>query len=153
MDDVKRIVIIGGGPGGYEAALVAARLGAEVTLVDSDGLGGAAVLTDCVPSKTLIATAEAMASFEHADELGIRIGGQAPGGSCVTGVNLEKVNRRVKSLAEAQSVDIGESLVKAGVNIVRGHGSLAGERTVEMRLHTGEVETVTADVVLIATGV
>ena len=56
----ERVVIIGGGPGGYEAAHVAAQLGAEVTIVDTDGVGGSAVLTDCVPSKTLIATAEAM---------------------------------------------------------------------------------------------
>jgi len=58
-----RIVIIGGGPGGYEAALVAAQLGAQVTVVDRDGLGGACVLTDCVPSKTLIATSEMMAAL------------------------------------------------------------------------------------------
>ncbi len=57
---VTHVVIIGGGPGGYESAHVAAQLGAEVTVVDSDGLGGSAVLTDCVPSKTLIATAELM---------------------------------------------------------------------------------------------
>jgi dihydrolipoamide dehydrogenase len=60
MAGVNRVVIIGGGPGGYEAALVAAQLGADVTVVDRDGLGGSAVLTDCVPSKTLIATAERM---------------------------------------------------------------------------------------------
>ena len=57
---MTRVVIIGGGPGGYEAALVGSQLGGEVTLIDSDGLGGSAVLTDCVPSKTLIATAEVM---------------------------------------------------------------------------------------------
>ena len=51
------VVIVGGGPGGYEAALVAHQLGADVTVVDRDGLGGSAVLTDCVPSKALIATA------------------------------------------------------------------------------------------------
>ena len=61
---VTRVVIIGGGPGGYEAALVAAQLGAEVTVVDRDGIGGSAVLTDCVPSKTLIATAEVMTDVE-----------------------------------------------------------------------------------------
>src|SRR3954452_14112792 len=55
---VARIAIVGGGPGGYEAALVAAQLGAEVTVIEHDGLGGACVLTDCVPSKTLIASAE-----------------------------------------------------------------------------------------------
>jgi NAD(P)H dehydrogenase (quinone) len=61
---VTRVVIIGGGPGGYEAALVGAQLGAEVTLVERDGLGGSTVLTDCVPSKTLIATAELMTSVQ-----------------------------------------------------------------------------------------
>ena len=65
------IVIIGGGPGGYEAAHVAAQLGAEVTVVDTDGIGGSAVLTDCVPSKTLIATSELMTELAGAPELGV----------------------------------------------------------------------------------
>ena len=60
------VVIIGGGPGGYEAAHVAAQLGAEVTVVDTDGIGGSAVLTDCVPSKTLIATSELMTDMSSA---------------------------------------------------------------------------------------
>ncbi len=76
-----RIVILGGGPGGYEAALVAAQLGAQVTVVDSDGLGGACVLTDCVPSKTLIATSTTMSVVYGAEDLGIRIGPSAGGRS------------------------------------------------------------------------
>ena len=47
----NRVVIVGGGPGGYESALVAAQLGADVTIVDTDGVGGSAVLTDCVPAR------------------------------------------------------------------------------------------------------
>ena len=74
MPPVTRVGIIGGGPGGYEAALVAAQLGAEVTVVDSDGLGGSAVLTDCVPSKTLIATAEVMTDTAESGELGVLVG-------------------------------------------------------------------------------
>ncbi|GAA1972924.1 NAD(P)H-quinone dehydrogenase [Catenulispora subtropica] len=153
MDIVTRIVIIGGGPGGYEAALVASRLGADVVLVEAEGVGGASVLTDCVPSKTLIATADVMSSFESADELGIRIGGVSVGGSCVTGVNLDKVNRRVKDLASAQSVDIGESLSKAGVQIIRGRGRLTPDRQVEVDLPDGTVTLYHADVILLATGV
>ena len=65
-----RIAIVGGGPGGYEAALVAAQLGAEVTVIERDGLGGACVLTDCVPSKTLIATSGMMASLDGSAGLG-----------------------------------------------------------------------------------
>ena len=76
----SHIVIVGGGPGGYEAGLVAAQLGAEVTLVDSDGLGGSAVLTDCVPSKTLIATAELMTDVAGARELGVELTPDASGG-------------------------------------------------------------------------
>ena len=73
-----RVVIIGGGPGGYEAALVAAQLGADVTVIERDGLGGACVLFDCVPSKTLIATSEIMALLADSASLGIRFDG-APG--------------------------------------------------------------------------
>ena len=59
-DDTTRIVILGGGPGGYEAALVAADHGADVTIVCNEGLGGNSVLWDCVPSKAMIVSAEAM---------------------------------------------------------------------------------------------
>ncbi|MGH3320924.1 MAG: FAD-dependent oxidoreductase, partial [Streptosporangiaceae bacterium] len=72
---MTRIVILGGGPGGYEAALVAAQVGAEVTVVDRDGLGGACVLDDCVPSKTLIATSELMTMLEGSPSLGVTLGG------------------------------------------------------------------------------
>ena len=74
-----RVVIVGGGPGGYESGLVAAQLGAEVTIVDTDGLGGSAVLTDCVPSKTLIATAELMTEVSGATELGVNLTDSADG--------------------------------------------------------------------------
>ena len=74
MGRVNRVVIVGGGPGGYESALVAAQLGAEVVVVDTDGIGGSAVLTDCVPSKTLIATSELMTAVQGATELGVCVG-------------------------------------------------------------------------------
>ena len=66
-----RKLSIGGWPGGYEAALGAAQLGAEVTVVERSGLGGAAVLTDCVPSKALIATADFMDRFTAAKRIGV----------------------------------------------------------------------------------
>ncbi|MFB7476145.1 NAD(P)H-quinone dehydrogenase [Kitasatospora sp. NPDC056184] len=163
MVDVTRIVIIGGGPGGYEAALVAAQLGAEVTVVDRDGLGGSAVLTDCVPSKTLIATAEVMTTFDSSyEELGIIVADDTPhidSPARVVGVDLGKVNRRVKRLAIAQSHDITQSVTRAGVTVLRGRGRLGtggqavdGSREVLVDAPDGSVQSLRADAVLIATG-
>ena len=151
MARVNRVVVIGGGPGGYEAALVAAQLGAEVTVVDSDGLGGSAVLTDCVPSKTLIATAELMADMEEADELGLIIGAPGPHDDAL-GVDLAKVNTRVKALARAQSGDIGRRLTREGVRVLAGRGRLDGAERVAVTLEDGGEEVVEADSVLVATG-
>ncbi|HEX6919048.1 MAG TPA: NAD(P)H-quinone dehydrogenase [Actinomycetes bacterium] len=151
MARVTRIAIVGGGPGGYEAALVAAQLGAEVVVVDSDGLGGSAVLTDCVPSKTLIATAEVMTVAAGSTELGVVMGdGTAPDG--VVGVDLAVVNERVKRLAQAQSDDIAQRLAKEGVTVLRGTGRLDGPQRVVADLADGGRETVEADAVLVATG-
>jgi dihydrolipoamide dehydrogenase len=148
---VNRVVVIGGGPGGYEAALVAAQLGADVTVVDSDGLGGSAVITDCVPSKTLIATAELMADMEEADELGLIIGRPGPEDDAL-GVDLAKVNHRVKGLALAQSSDIERRLTRDGVRIVVGRGRLDGPEKVVVTLPDGGEEVLDAEAVLLATG-
>ena len=70
---MTRIVIIGGGPAGYEAALVAVQYGAEVTLIERDGIGGACVLSDCVPSKTFIASAGGRTAVLDAGSLGVMV--------------------------------------------------------------------------------
>jgi NAD(P)H dehydrogenase (quinone) len=145
-----KIVIIGGGPGGYEAALVAAQLGADVTVVDSDGLGGACVLTDCVPSKTLIATSDMMAALDGAAALGIRPDpGTSPEGrgTALVTVDASRLYSRVKALARAQSGDVAQRLAAEGVEVVAGAGRLIGPRTVA----AGDAE-LSADVVLVATG-
>ncbi|MGI8899342.1 MAG: NAD(P)H-quinone dehydrogenase [Nocardioides sp.] len=151
MGTVNRVVVIGGGPGGYEAALVAAQLGADVTVVDSDGLGGSAVVTDCVPSKTLIATAELMADMEESDELGLTIGAPGPEDDEL-GVDLAKVNARVKHLAQAQSADIEGRLTRDGIRVVAGRGRLDGPHRVVATLPDGSEETLEGDAVLLATG-
>ena len=155
MTRVTRIGIIGGGPGGYEAALVAAQLGGEVTLVDRDGLGGSAVLTDCVPSKTLIATAEVVTDTAESAELGVRVGESGEGGHLPTdrvGVNLHRVNTRVVGLAQAQSGDIAARMEREGVRVLRGVGRLTAPGCVVADLADGGTETVDVDAVLVATG-
>lgn len=148
---VTRIAIVGGGPGGYEAALVAAQLGAEVVVVDRDGLGGSAVLTDCVPSKTLIATAEVMTIAAESRELGVVLG-DGSGDDSLVGVDLAKVNARVTNLAQAQSADIGQRLQREGVSVVTGAGRLDGPQRVVADLPDGGTETFDADAVLVSTG-
>jgi dihydrolipoamide dehydrogenase len=141
---VTRIVIVGGGPAGYEAALVAVQLGADVTLVDRDGVGGQCVLADCVPSKTFIATGEAMTSYAHADRVGVQTSG-------TVSARLEEVNARVKALAKAQSGDIATRLGKEGVDVVHGTARLRTPSWVEVTSETG-TSLLEADVVLLATG-
>jgi pyruvate/2-oxoglutarate dehydrogenase complex dihydrolipoamide dehydrogenase (E3) component len=139
-----RIAIIGGGPGGYESALVAAQLGAEVTVFDEAGLGGACVLTDCVPSKTLIESSTTMTSLSRSASLGIQI---SNGKNADLTPDVPALNTRIKALAHAQSHDIGERVAAEGVTVVSGRAKFVGPRTVAC----GDV-TLTADVVLIATG-
>jgi NAD(P)H dehydrogenase (quinone) len=134
-------VIIGGGPGGYEAALVAAQLGAAVTIVERDGIGGACVLTDCVPSKTLIATSGLMTALEGSAALGIQAGASP------AAVNAPRLYARVRSLARAQSADVSARLRAEGVEVIEGTARLAGPGAVAV----GDRE-IAADAVLIATG-
>ncbi|MGH3164387.1 MAG: NAD(P)H-quinone dehydrogenase [Trebonia sp.] len=139
-----RVAILGGGPGGYEAALVAAQLGAEVTVVDDAGLGGSCVLTDCVPSKTLIESSVTMTSLSRAASLGLQEeNGDNPG----LDVDAPALYTRIKALAAAQSHDIAERVASEGVTIIEARGHLTGPHTIE-----AAGREVRADVLLIATG-
>ncbi|WP_309630784.1 NAD(P)H-quinone dehydrogenase [Nocardioides zeae] len=151
-DRSDRVVIVGGGPGGYEAAHVAANAGADVTIVDTDGPGGSAVLTDCVPSKTLIATSELMGELAGSAELGVSFLDHEGDAATAIRVDLGRVNARVKQLAADQSADIERRLERDGVRIVRGRGRLDGPQRVVAELAGGGTETLDADAVLIATG-
>ncbi|NMD45225.1 MAG: NAD(P)H-quinone dehydrogenase [Propionibacterium sp.] len=147
---VTDVVIIGGGPGGYEAALVAGQLRGSVTLIERRGLGGSAVLTDVVPSKTLIATAEVMTTLRGAHELGLRLDGTDDLADAFS-VDLAAVNDRVLRLAAAQSADIGARLRAEGVRLIEGTGRLDGTEFVIAEAAGGE-ERLRADIILVATG-
>ncbi|MFD6098543.1 NAD(P)H-quinone dehydrogenase [Nocardiopsis flavescens] len=143
---MTKVVIIGGGPGGYEAALVAAQLGADVTVVDRDGIGGACVLTDCVPSKSLIATSTRTTYVRESEKLGIQVDDQLDGKSSVH-VDMPTVNNRILALAQAQSADTRARLVKEGIEVVEGEARLVDPHIVAV----GDTR-IRADVVLVATG-
>ncbi|AJT40456.1 NAD(P)H-quinone dehydrogenase [Psychromicrobium lacuslunae] len=148
---IPSLAILGGGPGGYEAATVAAALGAKVTIIERAGLGGSAVLTDVVPSKTLIATADVMNRFAGASDLGVRF--DVDGGDCVPlmRADMKEVNDRLMRLAQEQSADIKAGLETSGVRILIGQGKLLDNHTIEVTSDNG-VEIVTADAILLAVG-
>lgn len=149
---MTRIVIMGGGPAGYEAALVAAQNDAEVTLVEPEGLGGACVLYDCVPSKSFIASAGARSNSRNAGELGIRTQ------NSTADVDVSVVHGRVKGLALAQSSDIRSRVRREGVKILVGRARFTNRTTgmaqhhIGVELAAGGTEEIVADVVMLATG-
>lgn len=138
-----KLVILGGGPAGNTAATHAARLGAEVTVVERDVVGGAAHLWDCIPSKTMIATGGAM-SFSR------RIEGMGLSHQDAT-LDLDAQRRRVLEIEDHLRSQTTTLLESQGVTLRRGTGRLAGPHEVVV---TGEdgVDLLEADAVLIATG-
>lgn len=154
-----RIVVLGGGPGGYEAALAGAQLGAEVTLVERSGVGGAAVLTDVVPSKSLIATANSAQAIRDSSLLGVQAYLPGAHGKPIRpeiAVNLAAVNKRLLAMAAAQSVDMQSTLEEAGVRVVHGEGRLDGPNAVLVSTAPGDEGTdfdrIEADTTVVAVG-
>ncbi|GAA4516094.1 NAD(P)H-quinone dehydrogenase [Brevibacterium yomogidense] len=141
---------MGGGPGGYEAALIAAQLGADVMLVERDRCGGSAVLTDVVPSKSLIATAEVMGTINDAGGFGLRVRGGDAESPVVP--DLAAMNERILGLADAQADDIHDGLVRAGVKVVKGSARLVDRNTVHVTEAGGTEYDLAADTVLVAVG-
>jgi len=148
-----RVVIIGGGPGGYEAARTAAQLEAEVILIEERGVGGNAVLTDVVPSKTLIATAEAAQRVAVAQSLGLEFSVEGKRVNPHVEVDLKTLNQRLLSLAQDQSQDMREALVEDGVRIIDGRGHLDGNHHVVVEPSAGgESERIEAKTIIVAVG-
>ncbi len=150
-----RIVILGGGPAGYEAALVAATSHpdtTDVTVIDSEGIGGAAVLDDCVPSKTFIASTWLRTELRRAPRLGFEIDIDD------AKLSLRQIHTRVKQLATDQSADITDQLLSVGVHVVAGRGELVdptpglARHNIKATADDGSTSEYEADVVLIATG-
>lgn len=148
----KRIVIIGGGPAGYEAALAGAKYGAEITLIEDQGMGGSSVIHDSVPSKSFIAGSGIKTDMRRADDMGLNKGlGEAH-------LDLDALNKRVKALASNQSEDIRSQVSRIGVRIIDGRARFDDyepRQTIHFIKAThndGTEETIECDMVLVATG-
>ncbi len=138
-----RLVIIGGGPAGNQAATDAARLGVDVTLIERDIVGGAANLRDCVPSKAMIATGGAMADLQ-------RIAGMGITGATGT-LDLDALRARIAGITSHLEAANRRILESQQVELLTGEGRLSGPHTVVATTTEGE-RTIHADAVLLSTG-
>ena len=151
INNAQLVVVIGGGPGGYEAALQARAYGAQAVLIENQGPGGSAVLTDVIPSKTLIASAAWMDNVSRARELKIAEEGDASYKADLLGI-FERVSR----LANDHSTEIANRLRDAGVQVISGTGQILAETCENGRrivtVKEDPSQRFEADVVLLATG-
>ena len=138
-----RFVIIGGGPAGHQAATYAARLGAQVTVIERDVFGGAANLWDCIPSKTMIATGGAISYSKQLPGMGLA---QAP-----AEVDIEALTNRIQAIERNLNDDIIQLLRSQGVRMIRGTGRFTGPHTVEATGPDG-TQTIEFDRALVSTG-
>jgi pyruvate/2-oxoglutarate dehydrogenase complex dihydrolipoamide dehydrogenase (E3) component len=138
-----RFVIIGGGPAGNTAATTAARLGAEVTMVERDIVGGAAHLLDCIPSKAMIATAGAMGDVEASAGMGLTVSDPS--------IDLEGLRHRIKTIEGRLEHNIVELLRSQAVRMIQGTARLKGPHEVVVDTAEG-VREIDADAILLSTG-
>ncbi len=148
MPDV-RFVVIGGGPAGNSAASAAARLGAQVTLIESDIVGGAAHMWDCIPSKAMIASGGAMSFVRRSRGMGLS--------EMAAEIDLEGMKRRIAEIQERLHRSVATLLADQGVRIIAGKGRLTGpNQVVAETVGAGETDTIVeemeADAILLSTG-
>ncbi|MBA2625611.1 MAG: FAD-dependent oxidoreductase [Acidimicrobiia bacterium] len=140
-----RFVVIGGGPAGNQAATTAARLGARVTMIERDVIGGAAHLRDCIPSKAMIATGGAMNDMRRAIGMGL--------GAVEPVLDLDGLRDRIGGIEDRLEQSVSSLLADQGVRIIAGTGRLVGSHEVEVTpLDGGAPEVIPADTVVLATG-
>ncbi|HET8931772.1 MAG TPA: FAD-dependent oxidoreductase [Acidimicrobiales bacterium] len=139
-----RVVIIGGGPAGNQAATTAARLGADVTLIERDVVGGAAHLWDCIPSKAMIATGGAMADMAGAAGMGMR--------SVSPELDRDALATRIRGIQHRLTTSVTELLESQGVQLLTGTACVVGPHEVQVSHTGGGTEVLPADVIVLATG-
>jgi dihydrolipoamide dehydrogenase len=141
----KRIVALGGGPGGYVAALRAAQLGAQVTVVEARGLGGTCLHRGCIPTKAMAATAGLLTGIRRAKEFGLRVSGDVA-------VDLAEMVARKNRVVQSQAQGIEHLFKAARVALVRGVGVMESPRSVAARSADGRRVSIPCDAIIVATG-
>jgi dihydrolipoamide dehydrogenase len=145
MPDKKYdITIIGGGPGGYVAAIRCAQLGKRVCLIERDKLGGVCLNWGCIPSKALLKSAELYNIFKKSGEYGIEHSGLS--------FDFRKIVSRSRGIAERVSKGVEYLMKKNNIDVVSGTGRIAGKNSVEIVREGKVTETVGSTNIMVATG-
>ena len=141
------VIVIGGGPGGYVAAIRAAQLGLKACLVEKEHLGGICLNWGCIPTKALLKAAELRHSLTHAQDYGLEVSGEI-------GVNIEKVVERSRAVASRLSSGVAHLLKKNKVTVIDGTASLSGKtgKNWQVAIAAQTKQTISAPHVIIATG-
>lgn len=140
----KDIIVIGGGPGGYVAAIRAAHLGAKVCIIERDRVGGTCLNRGCIPTKALWRNAEILNTLKHIKEFGIEIDGYS--------INVEEVQSRKQKVVDQLVSGIEQLLNANKVEIINGTASLKDKNTALITLSDGSSKELTAKNIIIATG-
>ena len=140
-----RIAVLGGGPGGYVAAIRCAQLGADVTLIERDKLGGTCLNRGCIPSKVFKTTAEHLEMVKRAAEFGIGLTGEAR-------VNMDALLNRKERILQMERHGIEGLFKKNGVTLVKGEGRVTGPGETVIREADGVETPLKWDRLIIATG-
>ncbi len=138
-----RIAVLGGGPGGYSAAFEAARLGAQVTLIEKERLGGTCLNWGCIPTKTILRSAHIVADTRHAEKYGLK--------AAVAEVDVDALRARKEGVVDELVGQIEGGAKRLKVDVVYGEGTLVAPKVIEVATAEGAV-TVEADAVILATG-
>lgn len=138
------IVIIGGGPGGYVAAIRAAQLGLKTAVVEKEHLGGVCLNWGCIPTKALLKSAEVKAIIDHAEDFGITVSDAQ--------VHLDKIVERSRTISGQLAGGIRHLLKKNKVTVFEGHGTLKGQQIVNITYTDGKTDTLKAPHIVLATG-
>jgi len=139
-----RIAVLGGGPGGHSAAFEAARLGAEVVLVERERLGGTCLNWGCIPTKTILRSAHIVVDTREASEFGLN--------ATVASVDVDRLRARKEAVVDELVGQVESSAKRLKVDVVYGEGRLTGPHTIDVALSAGGLRTIEADAVILATG-
>lgn len=140
-----KIIVVGGGPGGYVAALKSAIMGAETVLVEKDSLGGTCLNRGCIPTKALLSTVDNKESIEMSDVFGISVDAEPV-------VDFSKVYARKEAIVKQLVGGVGFLCKKRNVEVINGMGRVSGPKSVEVEKADGSKETVEGDAIILASG-